>query len=252
MMEKFGLEVYPRGDIVEVFVETTDPRRQEVDRQLNHRQRYKVLPSYIPVFEPWEVEQARLLRLIVHGLCGRAFVDWATDTGLPVETRVMDKREMKSQDIASTYRAEVIVSERLRWILVEEALTGWDAQPIQHIGPEKDSYYHLTATNELPPLAPETDLHVEEHPDPSDNLFGTVGFFQHSPLYYRRGDLVKIEDFNRTREKFGEAPVAQPYLILSQRAWQVFQKRGIVGVRRDDTAEGGTVGVDVEPIVILD
>lgn len=252
VLRRYGFDV-PWRETIEISLEKADPRRQEIERELKDTG-HRALIDYAPVFEEWEVEQAELLHMFIRALCGQKFANWAEDLGVPSGTRVMDKREMGKQDIALTYGFETVISERLKEILAREGLRGWDAQPIQHRDPGRDRYpalYHLTAANSLPPLAPETELHEEEHTKPlewppghpwhghPDPLLGTTGLFQRGPLCYRRADLRTIEDFNRTDESFGEATQSHPLLILSQRAWQVFRKHKI---RK----------VDVEPVVILD
>jgi hypothetical protein len=137
-------------------------------------------------------------------------------------------------------------------ILEKEHLTGWRADPVQHTDASGDPYppsYLFTATNELPRLNSETELHQETHTKPltwppghplhgtPDPLFGTVGLFQRGPLIYRRDELARLEDFNRTLEVFGEATQAHPIQIISQRAWRVLRHHRI---RK----------VEVEPVIL--
>ncbi len=205
---------------------------------------------YEPVFESREVDEAELLRSYVRVNCGESFRTWASKLGLPSNTLVMDKREMEKHDIAITFDFEVVVSSKFREVLVEEALTGWEAHLVQHIDSGEDRFphlFHLSSTNRLPALAPETDLHFERHTKPllgtldlpvaADPLAGTVGVYQRGPMRYRRSDLRKVEDFNYTREEFGEEVQKHPLFILSQRAWRVFRKHNVRNV-------------DVEPVII--
>jgi len=252
VLRGYGLDTHWR-DVIELSFEKSDSRRHEIEKELE-RVGYAPFVDYEPVFEPWEVEQAELLHLFVSALCGQSFAEWAKQLDLPPETPVIDMREMGKEDIAHTFAFDIVISERLKRILSEGGLSGWNVQPIQHRDPRKDQYpplYHLTATNELPPLAPETELHEEKHTKPlewpyghpwqgqPDPLLGTTGLFQRGPLYYRRADLTRVEDFNRSHELFGEEPQKHSSLIISQRAWQVLSKHKI---RK----------VDVEPVVILD
>lgn len=226
---------------VKVRFEKSDPAADSLVRELQEIG-YKAHVFYEPAFEQWEVEQADLLHVFIRAMCGDGFAQWAKELGLPPGTLVMDKREMGKRDIAITYAFDSVISDRLKEVFSREGLTGWRAEVVRHIDPKKDRFppfYALAATNQLPALAPETELHLETHDRPKDSLFGTTGLFQRSPLYYRRQDLATVEDFNHTRERFGEAPGAHPYLILSQRAWAAFRKHQIPKV-------------DVEPAVILD
>jgi hypothetical protein len=227
---------------VKAQFEKSDPAADALARELQEIG-YKAHVFHVPAFEPWEVQQAELLHLFIRAECGMGFAQWAKEFRPPPGTLVMDMREMRGQDIALTYSFDVVISERSRSIFAAEGLTGWHAQLIQHVEPSHNRrapLYQLASSNELPGLAPETELHAETHERlPRDNpLFGTTGLFQRGPLYYRRQDLATIEDFNHTRELFGEAPEAHPYLILSQRAWTAFRKHKIPKV-------------DVEPVVIL-
>lgn len=200
--------------------------------------------SYRPAFDPSEVDSAELLRVFVVALCGPGFSQWAAQLQLPVGTLVMDKRQMRKQDIARTYLFEVVISDHLRKLLADSGLAGWRTEAIQHVDATRDRFgplYALTATSQLPSLSRETELHIETHENlpQHDPLFGTRGLFQRSPLFYRREDILTFADFNRTSELFGEAPEAHPFLIISQRAWRVFQKHNIRNF-------------EVEPVVILD
>jgi hypothetical protein len=199
---------------------------------------------YVPAFDPSEVKHAELLHVYVTALCGRGFSQWAAELSLPPGTMVLDKGAMGKKDIALTDLFEVVISERLRQILVNEALTGWQTEVIRHVDPARDRFqplYALKATTKLPRLAPETELHYETHENlPEDDpLFGTTGLFQWGPLLYDRRDLGTLADFNHTLELFGEAPLAHHNFVISQRAWKVLRKHRIRNV-------------DVEPVVIRD
>lgn len=251
VLKKFGIEL-PWREIIEVSFEKSDPLCGQLESELR-RIGLEPFKDYGPAFETWEVEQAELLHLFISGLCGVSFAEWSRQLGLPLGTRVIDKREMKRQDIAHTYAFEVVISGRLMQLLADENLSGWSAQPIQHRDPSNDRFptlYHLSATNKLPSLTRETELLEVKHTEPMqfspgsplhspDPLYGTTGLFQRGPLQYRRRDLKRIEDFNRTYELFGEEPQKQPYLVVSQRAWQALRKHKIRNV-------------DVEPVVILE
>lgn len=227
---------------IKVRFEKSDTMRDALTRELQEIG-YKAHVFHVPAFEPWEVEQAELLHMFIEATCGMGFAQWAEDLRLPSGTLVMDKREMDERDIAVTYTFDIVISDRLKQVFSLEGLTGWRTEAVRHIDSTKDRFapfYALTVTNQLPALAPETEFHLEthDHVREGDPLFGTTGLFQRGPLYYRRRDLSVVEDLNFTREMFGEAPQAHPYLILSQRAWAAFRKHKIPKV-------------DVEPVVIL-
>lgn len=252
VLQKFNLQ-RPWDDVVEIPLDKDDPRRAALTEELK-AVGYEPLVHYDIAFEKEEVERAELLHFLISNDCGPGFVEWARVQGLPDGVRVIDKREMRNQDIAKTYAFEVIISDRVIRILHDEGLTGWDAKPVLHIDQSKDSfppYFHLTATKELPPLAPMTDIHRVVHDTAirwppghplegsDDPLLGTSALFARGPLYYHRSALGSHEDFNRTYENFGEKPQAQPLLLISQKAWRAFKRHGLRNV-------------SVEPVTIID
>jgi len=194
-------------------------------RDLHELTGRRSVPFYVPVFEPSELEEAELVRMRVYGFCGSAFGTWSQRLGLPPGTLVMDKREMGKQDIARTHAwNEFVISERLREVFHAEDLTGWVAEPIQHIDPKRDRFgplYWLQASSVLPPLAPETELELRRYGEEDDVLGGTTALFERGPLCYRRSELTSLADVNRTHEVFLEVTVGHPYFIFSQRARRV-------------------------------
>lgn len=255
---KYSIEVPDRQNIrrkghLRVPIEKSDSRRDQIARDLQEIG-IRPIPIHAPAFEPWELEQAELVRLRVEGFCGDALTTWAERLGLPPGSRVMDKREMGKQDIAKTYAwNEFVISERLREVLEAEGLTGWVAVPIQHRAPKHDRFpplYLFTASHALPPLAPETELELRTYDDPNDplqagvhgtvRLYGTTALLERGPLTYRRKDLVKVADVNRTQEVFLEVTVAHPYFIMSQRTRQAFMRHRVRG------------DIEWEPVVILE
>jgi len=249
VLERHGVEVPEKAKILpegqlRIRFEKSDPRRGAVASELK---RLDLEPTefYVPAFEPLELEQAELVRLQVAGFCGEEFETWAKRLKLPPGTRVMDKRAMGKVDVARTYAwKEIVISERVRENLETEGLTGWRAEPVLHRNPQRDTFpamYELLATNELPPLAAETELHRESHEDPEDDLlYGTTAIFERGPLCYRRSELTRLADVNRTHEVFLEVTVGHPYFIFSQRARQALVRHR---VRGDFTWE---------PVVILE
>jgi len=239
LLRKHGLAVpdreriLPEGQLTIRF-EKTDPRRHDVVKELR-RIDIDPIESYRPSFEPWELEQAELARLQVEGFCGEEFETWAKRLKLPPGARVMDKRAMGKMDVARTYAwKEIVIAERVREILEREGLTGWLAEPIQHRNPQKDTFpamYQLLASSELPPLSPETEIYVDKHEgvEEGDILYGTTALIERGPLCYRRGDLTRVADVNRTHEVFLEVTVGHPYFIFSQRARQAFLRHRVRG-----------------------
>ena len=234
-------EILRRKGHLRVPIEKTDPRLEQIVADLR---KIDVDPGrmYAPAFDPWELEQAELVRMRVEGFCGDAFGWWVQRLGLPPGSRVMDKREMGKQDIAKTYaHNEFVISERVREMLEMERFTGWVAEPIQHRDPKRDRFpplYLFTSSHELPPLAPETELELRTYDNPNDpldgvhgmvRLYGTTALFERGPLTYRRKALIQVADVNRTHEIFLEVTVAHPYFVMSQRVRQAFLRHRVHG-----------------------
>lgn len=241
-----------RWGFCRVPIEKTDTRRDQIMGDLL-KAGFHPIPSYTPAFEPWELEQAELVRMRVEGFCGSSLTTEAERLGLPSGSRVMDKRAMGKQDVAKTYaHDEFVISEWLREILEMEGLTGWVAEPIQHSAPKRDRFpplYLFTASHVLPPLAPETELELRTYDDPKDpslpmqvmaHLYGTTELLERGPLTYRRKDLGQVADVNRTHEVFLAVTVAHPYFVMSQRVRQAFLRHRVRG------------DMSWEPVAILD
>lgn len=176
------------------------------------------VPFYVPVFEPSELEEAELVRMRVYGFCGSAFGTWSQRLWLPPGTLVMDKREMGKQDIARTHAwNEFVISERLREVFHAQDLTGWVAEPIQHIDPKRDRFgplYRLQASSVLPPLAPETELELRRYGEEDDVLGGTTALFERGPLCYRRSELTSLADVNKHPRSLSGGDSGAPVLYL--------------------------------------
>jgi hypothetical protein len=255
---RFGLEARrlpgsPTIPVMEVMLEKGDPRLEDVQEALRSQLTTDAGVFYEAAFDKAEVETAELLQLVVDAVCGPEFAEWTRDSGMPKGLRVIDKRQMGSQDIALTFLFEVVISEKLKSILEREHLSGWEAFPVSHIDATQSHlppFFHLVATNQLPPFAEETEVHLEYHRTPlrwpvghplhgtPDPLAGTTGLFQRGPLTYHRSALGEVQDFNFTNEQFGEETQKHPEMLASQRAWRAFQRHRIRNV-------------NVEPVEIL-
>jgi len=240
---KFGFEV-EWSRLVELTFEKGSPLLPKLEQSLAQIGHSPAI-HYKAAFDKGEVEQAELLQLRFTLLCGDGFASVARSLGLPVGTRVMDKHAMRKHDIGLTYAFDLVISERLRTILLKEGLSGWTAYPIRHSARRSDRYpplFELVATNELPPLEADTEIETVEHMRPlvwppdhpmygtPDPLLGTTAIFQRGPLRYRKAALSRLEDFNRTKELFGEAPQRHPIIVVSQRTRRVFSSHKVRGI----------------------
>jgi hypothetical protein len=247
-------DLRPKGTVA-VHLEKSDARRDALARDMERIGHRMLTPVLVPAFEPWELEQAEFVLMRVFSFCGRPFGYWEETLGLPEGTRVLDKRGMGRQDVATTYAwNEFVISERLREMLTVEGLQGWAAEPIRHTHPERDHLpplYEFQAASVLPPLAPETEVELRKYEDPAktgvaqydfdySHLYGTTALFKQGPLCYRRQDIVRAADVNRTHEVFGEGIGAPSYFVLSRRAYQAFLRHRVRG------------DVKWEPVVILE
>lgn len=235
---RYGIDVQLQdGWLIEVSFEKSDSRLHEVQRALKDAVDREGGIDHKAVFEPWELEEAEAVLLRVFGFCGDAFDTWCQELGLPPGTRVMDKRDMGKRDLARTFAwKEIVISERLKEILTVEQLTGWTADPIQHVKPAKDRFapmYQLGSSNLLPPLAPETEIEVIERP-------AKPTLIERGPLHYRRRDLATMQDINWTAEVFLDPGVSHRYLIVSQRTRRALNAHRVRG------------DFELEPVVILE
>lgn len=126
---------------------------------------------------------------------------------------------------------DYVISGRLKDLILEEGLTGCEIWPVIMHGADKpfEDLFQLKFTGELPAMAPETNIILDptmNHPkacSPGTRLEG--------PVIYRRDDLIDIPDFALSKEWFGGNGAYWRWPFMSQRAYQLFKRNKIKGIR---------------------
>jgi hypothetical protein len=153
---------------------------------------------------------------------------------------MVNKTLMKGKDISLTYSFEVILSEWVARLFQEEGLTGFELRPVHHYKkPYKGepALYQLVVTNVLPPMAsPPTEFDPIHHYDDCGRTsrylkhvhwWGKIQYYEDTDVYYPRGVLEVVKDFNHTAEYFGDLAVSHPYVIITQRVYRLLREHRV-------------------------
>jgi hypothetical protein len=159
-----------------------------------------------------------------------------------VRDLLVNVRKMEKRDLSLTYGFEVILSVRLAEMLQESGLTGFTLRPVwDYRRPYQGEprLFQLVVTNVLPPMAaPPTEFEGEQRCEvcgteskyiKHTHWWGRIQYYEETNLYYSRDVLGMAADFNKTTERFGYLPASDPYVLISQRAYQWLREKGIKG-----------------------
>lgn len=143
---------------------------------------------------------------------------------------IIDKRKAKKYDICNIH-PEIIVNERFYNLILENNLTGCSFDPVHDSkGKDETPFYQLKVTNVLPEMSNKARIDNE----------GTCNVCKRSDLYlksegiYESSSLADACDFNLTNEfLFSEQ---ERFLILSAKAYHLFEKNKIKGVAFEPVA----------------
>lgn len=154
----------------------------------------------------------------------------------------VDVRKMGKRDLSMTYTFEVILSVRLAQMLQDSGLTGFTLRPVwDYRKPYQGEprLFQLVVTNVLLPMAsPPTEFEREQRCEvcgteskylKHTHWWGRIRYYEETNIYYAKDVLERAADFNRTAERFGDLPVATPYVIISQRAYRWLREQNVKG-----------------------
>lgn len=159
-----------------------------------------------------------------------------------VRDLLVNVRKMGGRDLSLTFGFEVILSARLAQMFQESGLTGftlrpgWDyRKPYQG----EPRLFQLVVTNVLPPMAsPPTEFEREQHCEVCGTVsryikhthwWGRIRYYEETNVYYPKSVLEQTADFNKTAERFGDLPASDPYILISQRAYQWLREQNVKG-----------------------
>ncbi len=155
----------------------------------------------------------------------------------------VDVRKMGKRNLSLTYSFEIILSAPLAQRLQASGLTGFTLRPVwDYRKPYQGEprLFQLIATHPLPPMAsPPTEFErvqrcevcgTESRYLKHTYRWGRIEYDDYTGhAYYPRDVLALAADFNRTAERFGDLPVAHPYVIISQRAYRWLREQNVKG-----------------------
>ena len=132
--------------------------------------------------------------------------------------------KMKKCDIVFL-RPSIIVSPKVKRIILENGLTGCSFSPVRDWETQKNTEYdRLITSNEMPALNSKARIiHVSGC---FCELCQSSGQILESEVVYNREDLEKVKDFNLSKEYFGLGKPMQN-LIISKRVRDIFRREKI-------------------------
>ncbi len=143
-------------------------------------------------------------------------------------------RRMGARDLSLTFGGDVILSERVRTLFAQHQVTGVAFRPVEaDVRPHRPGpqLSQLVATHTLPPMqAPPTEFEGTQQCAECGttaqfikhtHMWGVLMYYEPTPIFYYRGVMSDTADINATCERLGEPPVARPYLLISQRLYQL-------------------------------
>lgn len=138
----------------------------------------------------------------------------------------------KQSDISGIWwLRDYVISRRLKDLILEERLTGCEIWPVIIHGTNKpfEDLFQLKFTGELPAMAPETNIILD--PTRNHSKACAPATLLEGPVIYRRADLTNVPDFALSKEWFGGHGEYWRWPFMSQRAYQLFKKHKIKGIR---------------------
>ncbi len=149
----------------------------------------------------------------------------------------------KKGDVTQTLDNERLVSPSLADVLRGERLTGLELRPVRSTKPaETVSWVQMVATEELPPMAQETEGVAVENQCPTcrrDGFFHTNKRPEQITYSSREVNPSALPDVVRTWEHFGnsilkqpfeESHFAQPLFLVKPRVYEILRQNKIRGV----------------------
>ncbi len=137
----------------------------------------------------------------------------------------IDKRKAKKYDII-TIEPEIIVTERLRNLILEHNLTGCEFGPVaDYKGRDELVLYQLKPTHIFPKMS--STIRVEVVENVRCKECHRNGMILRSEAIYERESLKDACDFNLSYEYFGINLYCKRLLIVSSKVYNLFQKNKI-------------------------
>ena len=146
-----------------------------------------------------------------------------------VSELIIDKTKMGKKDISKTYDHDVIVSQKLHDIFLENNITGASFREVRHRSKKmKDEpvLYQLLATSNLPPMNNKSVFYKEKFCECCQKS----GLFLQTLPHYTEEALKEAKDINYTYEYFGGGWAGSPYIIVSQKVYRLIRDNKIKNI----------------------
>ena len=150
----------------------------------------------------------------------------------PLRLKSSTKMGKRSDISGIWWLREYIITKRAKEIIEANELTGCEIWPVIKHGKNVpfEDIFQLKITGELPPMAPQTPLHVE----PIEwrgckNGHGWTSI--KGRIHYRASDLIDVPDFAWTHEWLNGRYELWRWPFMSQKAYRIFKENKINGAR---------------------
>jgi len=138
---------------------------------------------------------------------------------------IINKKKMGKYDIA-TIQPEIIVNERLHYLILENNLLGCEFGPVKdYKGREELVLYQLVIKNILPPMSDKIRIELDEGVYCKECKRN--GVYLRSEAIYERESLKEAHDFNLTHEYFGTNAYCKQFAVVSSKVYELFNKNKI-------------------------
>jgi len=140
--------------------------------------------------------------------------------------------------LAINWEFEFLITERLKSLIEGEGLTGAEFWPLLDYKKRTpiEGFHQLCVKNELPPMSPNTEFETDDLgsnpkiklPCPCNKIGRNLAVHQ---MRYKKNDIVKAKDFNKTQEWIGGTYHTTQWTVVSKRVYRLFKKNNIKRVK---------------------
>lgn len=140
--------------------------------------------------------------------------------------------------LAINWEFEFLITEKLKALIEKEELTGVEFWPLLDYKKRTsvEGFHQLYVTNELPPMSPNMEFETDDLgpnpkiklPCPCNKIGRNLAVHQ---MRYKRNDIEKAKDFNKTHEWIGGTYHTTQWTVVSKRVYQLFKKNNIKRVK---------------------
>lgn len=140
---------------------------------------------------------------------------------------IVNAKRFSKYDIA-TLEPEILINEKLRILLEENQITGYDLRTAIDFKSRTDLLLHqLVITNVLPEMSEYIRVDRADQPRSMCKTCGRNGIIRRSEAIYEREKLAKVCDLNVSKEFFGINMYCVQDIIVTQKLYKLFKENRI-------------------------